>query len=89
MRRRGAILTALGLIAAGGLALGNTPAAQAAVACKVAYTASEWQGGMSANLSIQNLGDALNGWTLTFTFPTAVRRSPRAGRPPGASRAAP
>ncbi|GAB3905675.1 cellulase family glycosylhydrolase [Microbispora bryophytorum] len=74
MRRRGAILTALGLIAAGGLAVGNTPAAQAAVACTVTYTASQWPGGMSANVGIQNLGDALSDWTLTFTFPDSGQK---------------
>ncbi|MBP2703081.1 glycoside hydrolase family 6 protein [Microbispora sp. RL4-1S] len=69
-----------GLVAAAVLALGSTAAvatatsASAAVACKVTYSASEWQGGMSANLTIQNLGDALNGWTLTFTFPNSSQR---------------
>jgi len=69
-----------GLVAAAVLALGSTAAvatatsASAAVACKVTYSASEWQGGMSVNLSIQNLGDALNGWTLAFTFPNSSQR---------------
>ncbi|MBX6386075.1 MAG: glycoside hydrolase family 6 protein [Microbispora sp.] len=69
-----------GLVAAAVLALGSTAAvatatsASAAVSCKVTYTASEWQGGMSANLTIQNLGDPINGWTLTFTFPNSSQR---------------
>ncbi|XVQ84169.1 glycoside hydrolase family 6 protein [Microbispora siamensis] len=69
-----------GLVAAAVLALGSTAAvatatsASAAVSCKVNYTASEWQGGMSANLTIQNLGDALSNWTLTFTFPNSSQK---------------
>ncbi|MEU7910063.1 glycoside hydrolase family 6 protein [Microbispora bryophytorum] len=69
-----------GLVAAAVLALGSTAAvatatsASAAVSCKVNYSASEWQGGMSANLTIQNLGDALSNWTLTFSFPNSSQR---------------
>src|SRR5690606_14305654 len=67
-------------IAAAGLALGSTMAvatattANAAIACKVTYEQNQWPGGMSVNLTIQNLGDALNGWTLTFTFPDSGQR---------------
>jgi cellulase/cellobiase CelA1 len=32
--------------------------------------ASEWTGGFVANVTINNTGStAINGWTLTFTFP--------------------
>jgi hypothetical protein len=39
--------------------------------CHVSYTkASEWAGGFVANIAISNTGTAaINGWTLTFTFP--------------------
>jgi len=39
--------------------------------CHVTYTkSSEWAGGFVANLVIANTGTAaINGWTLTFTFP--------------------
>ncbi len=39
--------------------------------CKVSYaTASEWPGGFVANVTITNAGTtAINGWTLTWTFP--------------------
>jgi hypothetical protein len=39
--------------------------------CHVAYTtASQWTGGFVANVTISNTGSsAINGWTLTFTFP--------------------
>jgi cellulase/cellobiase CelA1 len=38
--------------------------------CKVAYSKSEWQGGVVANLTITNTGSSpINGWTLKFAFP--------------------
>jgi O-glycosyl hydrolase len=39
--------------------------------CHVTYgTASQWSGGFVANVTIANNGtSAINGWTLTFTFP--------------------
>ena len=39
--------------------------------CQVSYTvSSQWTGGFSANIAIINTGTAaINGWTLTFTFP--------------------
>ncbi len=39
--------------------------------CHVTYAkASEWAGGFVANVTIANTGtSAINGWTLTFTFP--------------------
>ncbi|GIH90588.1 glucanase [Planobispora siamensis] len=55
-------------MAATGLAAGQAATAHAAVACDVAYSTNDWQGGFTANVTIKNLGDALNGWTLGFTF---------------------
>jgi hypothetical protein len=48
----------------------GTLAAQAATAgCRVAYSVpSQWAGGFSANVAVTNLGDAINGWRLTWTF---------------------
>ncbi len=38
--------------------------------CKVGYAVNQWPGGFTANLTISNSGTtAMNGWTLTFTFP--------------------
>jgi hypothetical protein len=38
--------------------------------CQVTYTPDQWQGGFTANVTIANSGtSAINGWTLTFTFP--------------------
>ncbi|HWS39363.1 MAG TPA: cellulose binding domain-containing protein [Actinoplanes sp.] len=48
------------------------PGARAAAAgCQVSYTiSSQWQGGFGANVAVTNLGDAMNGWTLRWTFGT-------------------
>ncbi|MEV4490258.1 cellulase family glycosylhydrolase [Micromonospora coxensis] len=48
--------------------------AMAATGCAVTYTASSWTGGFSANITIKNLGDTVNGWTLGFTFPDPGQR---------------
>ncbi|MEV4053497.1 family 43 glycosylhydrolase [Amycolatopsis sp. NPDC049688] len=43
--------------------------AVAASGCSVGYTkTSEWQGGFGASVSITNLGDAISGWTLEWSF---------------------
>ena len=42
----------------------------AAVSCQVDYTLrSVWPTGFTADLTIHNQGDPLNGWTLTYTWP--------------------
>ena len=46
-----------------------TGVANAAVACRVDYAVSaQWPGGFTANLTINNLGDPVNGWRLTWSF---------------------
>ena len=38
--------------------------------CSITYSApSQWPGGFTANVKITNLGSAVNGWTLTWSFP--------------------
>ncbi|GAA3453856.1 cellulose binding domain-containing protein [Dactylosporangium matsuzakiense] len=38
--------------------------------CKVTYTKQEWQGGLVGTVTVANTGPAaINGWTLTWTFP--------------------
>ncbi|WP_433517913.1 arabinofuranosidase catalytic domain-containing protein [Nonomuraea sp. CA-143628] len=45
-------------------------ASAAAAGCQVAYTVTnQWSGGFGANVSVTNLGDPINGWKLTWTFP--------------------
>ncbi|MET8042207.1 cellulase family glycosylhydrolase [Micromonospora sp. NPDC005215] len=64
----GAVVT---LLVAGLMVAGN---AQAAAGCQVAYTVpSQWQGGFTADVKVTNLGDAVNGWSLTWTFPSGQR----------------
>jgi hypothetical protein len=67
--------TNVALVSAGVLALASAtvvvalPAGAAAAGCSVNYTvSSQWQGGFGASVSITNLGDALTGWTLTWSF---------------------
>ncbi|MEU7908615.1 cellulase family glycosylhydrolase [Actinoplanes sp. NPDC049118] len=66
----------LGLVVGGtaallaGLVVGAADA-QAAAGCRVAYSApSQWQGGFTANVTVTNLGDLINGWQLGWTFPS-------------------
>ncbi|WP_055588742.1 cellulose binding domain-containing protein [Streptacidiphilus griseoplanus] len=53
--------TATGGTTTGGTGTGN---------CTVTYTKSEWQGGLTADVSVTNTGSTpVNGWTLAFGFP--------------------
>jgi hypothetical protein len=70
--RRVLAMLAAGTLVAAAVAIPAGPA-QAAVACDVVYAANEWPGGFTANLTIRNLGDPINGWTLGFTFPGSQR----------------
>ncbi len=69
MRKRPLVLALAALVAVpGGLAALTTPAS-ATVSCQVAYTVpSQWSGGFVANVVINNTGDALSSWTLTWSF---------------------
>ncbi|GIH76499.1 glycoside hydrolase family 6 protein [Planobispora longispora] len=71
--RNRAATTAAVLVAAAGLAAGQAGTAHAAVACDVAYSTNDWQGGFTGNVTIKNLGDAIDGWTLGFTFTAGQR----------------
>ncbi|GAA3453434.1 arabinofuranosidase catalytic domain-containing protein [Dactylosporangium matsuzakiense] len=66
----------IGAIAAATLALGGAgvaaahTAAAATAGCRATYTiTSQWPGGFGANVDVTNLGDPVNGWRLTWTFP--------------------
>ncbi|MEU6411982.1 cellulose-binding domain-containing protein [Microbispora sp. NPDC046933] len=61
------------------LAFGTATPAGAAVACTVTYSTNDWTagsggGGFTAAVTVQNLGDPVNGWTLGFTFPSAGQK---------------
>ncbi|MGI5161560.1 family 43 glycosylhydrolase [Microbispora sp. CA-102843] len=57
-----AALSVLGVVTAG--------SARAAAGCRVTYTVTnQWQGGFGADVDVVNLGDPINGWRLTWSFP--------------------
>ncbi|MDG4765687.1 glycoside hydrolase family 48 protein [Solwaraspora sp. WMMD406] len=70
-RRRLAILAA-GVMVVGGVAV-VPGVANAATACNVVYATNDWNNGFTANVTIENLGDPLTGWTLRFEFPGSQR----------------
>ncbi|MBP2708400.1 PHB depolymerase family esterase [Microbispora sp. RL4-1S] len=47
-----------------------SPSNPGGATCRVAYTANSWNNGFTANLTITNTGGAaVNGWTVTWTWP--------------------
>ncbi|WP_250006909.1 non-reducing end alpha-L-arabinofuranosidase family hydrolase [Actinoplanes sp. M2I2] len=65
----------VGLVSAGAALLASAavvvalPADAAAAGCSVDYAvSSQWQGGFGASVSVTNLGDALSGWRLTWSY---------------------
>ncbi|GAB2575293.1 rhamnogalacturonan lyase [Paractinoplanes abujensis] len=69
MARRGKIAAVLAVATAGAGIMVATRA-DAAAGCQVRYSvASNWPGGFGAGVEVVNLGDPVNGWTLTFAFP--------------------
>jgi hypothetical protein len=51
------------------VAVATASTAQAATGCRVDYAvASSWQGGFTANIAITNLGEAIDGWRLAWSF---------------------
>lgn len=72
-RRRLLALASAGALVAGGLVAVATPA-HAATVCDVDYQATPWtgspgQGGFTAHITIHNLEDPVDGWTLQFDLP--------------------
>ena len=49
-------------------AIATSRAQGAATGCTVTYTTNEWSGGFTAQIRVTNLGDALNGWRLEWTY---------------------
>ena len=69
-RRLVAVAATATLVLTGAGVVGAHLASAATAGCRVAYTiSSQWPGGFGANVGITNLGDAMNGWRLTWTFP--------------------
>ena len=64
----GLMSAGLGLLASAAVVVAM-PAHAATAGCSVNYAvSSQWQGGFGASVSITNLGDALSGWTLTWSY---------------------
>ncbi|MEU6408668.1 cellulose-binding domain-containing protein [Microbispora sp. NPDC046933] len=58
------------LLTAGVTVAAARVASAATTGCEVGYTVtSEWPGGFGASVSVRNLGDPVNGWRLTWSFP--------------------
>jgi endoglucanase len=55
------VLCAAGLLTVAG-------PAHAAVRCGVDYTKNDWGTGFTASITLHNLGDRLDGWTLTYSY---------------------
>jgi hypothetical protein len=67
--RRPALVAVAATLVLVGAAATQTGASAAAAGCQVTYAvSSQWQGGFGANVTITNLGDAVNGWRLTWNF---------------------
>ena len=79
MIRRNALVAAAaaGTLAAAGLLAATRPAAAATATtsgCSVGYVVqSQWPGGFTGDVTITNLGSAVTGWTLAFSFPSAAQ----------------
>ncbi|MFY1595119.1 cellulose binding domain-containing protein [Micromonospora sp. WMMD737] len=72
--RRVALLAAA---AAAALAAGTLPtltASAAAAGCRVEHRiTNQWPGGFGADVTVTNLGDPVNGWTLTWSYTAGQR----------------
>ncbi|MFB9234899.1 arabinofuranosidase catalytic domain-containing protein [Plantactinospora siamensis] len=62
-------LAAATTVAVGAYGAVAVQSAQAATGCQVNYViSSSWPGGFGANVTINNLGDPVNGWRLSWSF---------------------
>ena len=78
MKRRLALMAAaaVGLVAAGSVAVVSSTAAAASAGCSVSYSiVGQWSGGFQGGVTLRNLGDALTSWTLAFDFPASHPRA--------------
>ncbi|MGN9843059.1 glycoside hydrolase family 6 protein [Nonomuraea sp. H19] len=77
--RKWAVTMTAASVAALGLVVGQSTAANAAVACDVTYSANSWtsspgQGGFTASITLKNTGDPITSWSLAFDFPTTGQK---------------
>ncbi len=68
-RLRMVVAGTVGLVMVGGAAVATAPVANAAGGCRIDYTVTaSWPGGFGASVTVNNLGDAINGWKLAWSF---------------------
>jgi lysophospholipase L1-like esterase len=68
-RRHGVVALAALALTVAGTGVAAMTASAAAAGCRVDYAiSSQWQSGFGANVTITNLGDAINGWKLTWAY---------------------
>ncbi|MGW0191878.1 glycoside hydrolase family 6 protein [Nonomuraea sp. NPDC003201] len=77
--RKWAVTVTAASVAALGLVVGQSTAANAAVACDVTYSANSWtsspgQGGFTASITLKNTGDPITSWNLGFDYPTTGQK---------------
>ncbi|WP_026208096.1 rhamnogalacturonan lyase family protein [Catelliglobosispora koreensis] len=69
LHRRLLAASAAATLVTGGTAVLLSNGAQAAAACRVDYSVTNsWQGGFGASVTVTNLGDPINGWSLVWNF---------------------
>jgi rhamnogalacturonan endolyase len=67
--RKRVLLIASGTAVALTAGLVTATVARAATACRIDYAVTnQWSGGFGASVTINNLGDPLNGWSLTWSY---------------------
>ncbi|MFY1633531.1 glycoside hydrolase family 6 protein [Solwaraspora sp. WMMB335] len=65
--RRGLSAAAAVVLGSGVLVVAATQAS-AAAGCRVTYSVNQWNTGFTANLTVTNLGDPINGWNLQWQY---------------------
>jgi hypothetical protein len=68
MRRRVLALSVAAAVAGAGMVVSFAPAATAATACRVDYTANSWATGFTADVKVTNLGAAISSWTVAWSY---------------------
>jgi len=56
------------LLVSAGFGAAIATEAEAAAGCQVRYTVNQWTNGFTGTVTITNLGDAINGWTLEWDY---------------------
>jgi arabinan endo-1,5-alpha-L-arabinosidase len=69
-RKRRVFLALATVVATGSGTVAAVAAQAASGGCRVDYAVTnQWQGGFGASMTVTNLGEAIDGWTLTWSYP--------------------